>query len=77
MGKLTLKLENLKVDSFDTGNEHGLVGTVKGRDTIESEWCTGYPDCGVSKGCQTPYDTCYGTCGCSNGCDDTYFPACG
>lgn len=78
MAKLTLKIDNLKVESFDTGDAHGRVGTVHGHDTIESEWCTGYPDCGVSKPeCQTPNYTCYGTCGCTNGCDDTYFPACG
>ena len=69
MRKLTLKLDNLKVDSFQTGADARLNGTVRGHDTIETEWCTGYPDCGVSKPrCQTPYDTCYGTCGCSNGC---------
>lgn len=69
MRKLTLKVENLKVDSFDTGDEHGRRGTVQGHDTIETEWCTGYPDC-ISKRpeCQTPRDTCYGSCGCTNGC---------
>jgi hypothetical protein len=75
MAKLTLKIENLTVDSFDTGGEQGR-GTVNGHDTQETEWCTGYghPGCNISKRpqCQTPYDTCYGTCGCSNGCDDTY-----
>lgn len=69
MRKLTLKLDNLKVDSFQTGDDARRNGTVHGHDTIETEWCTGYPYCGVSKPrCQTPYDTCYGTCGCSNGC---------
>ena len=75
MRKLALKLDDLAVDSFDTGDERGRRGTVRGHDTIESEWCTGYPDCGVSKACQTPYDTCYGTCGCTENCD-TYFPYC-
>lgn len=68
MRKLTLKLDNLNVESFDTGGIGGS-GTVRGHDTIETEWCTGYPDCGVSKPqCQTPHHTCYGTCGCSEGC---------
>jgi hypothetical protein len=76
MSKLTLKIDDLKVDSFATGDEHDRRGTVHGNDTVETEWCTGYghPGCNISKRpqCQTPYDTCYGTCGCSNGCEDTY-----
>ncbi|HEU0300127.1 MAG TPA: hypothetical protein VFR37_11745 [Longimicrobium sp.] len=81
MRKLTLKLENLDVESFDTGGE-GRNGTVQGHDTIETEWCTGYghPGCNVSKrGCQTPNYTCYGTCGCSEGCSqqcETQAPYC-
>jgi hypothetical protein len=68
MRKLTLDIDKLEVDSFDTGNAKGR-GTVRGNDTIYTEWCTGYPDCGVSKpNCQTPADTCYGSCGCTNGC---------
>lgn len=70
MGKLTLRIQDLKVDSFRTGGDDGRGGTVRGHDTVETEWCTGYPDCGVSRPeCQTPHDTCYGTCGCSNGCE--------
>ena len=71
MGKLTLRIDNLKVDSFETGDEHRRIGTVRGHDTVETEWCTGYghPGCNISKpNCQTPYDTCFGTCGCSEGC---------
>jgi hypothetical protein len=70
MGKLTLKIENLKVDSFATGDEMSRNGTVRGHDTIETEWCTGYPDCISRKGveCQTPNYTCYGSCGCTNNC---------
>lgn len=70
MRKLTLKIDSLKVDSFQTGDENRLKGTVQGHDTIETEWCTGYghPGCNISRQCQTPYDTCYGTCGCSKGC---------
>lgn len=69
MRKLNLRLDNLKVDSFQTGDQRG-IGTVRGHDTIETEWCTGYPDC-ISKRCQTPYDTCYGSCGCTNNCHGT------
>lgn len=69
MGKLTLKLDNLKVDSFETGDEHRRRGTVQGHDTAETEWCTGYgyPGC-PSKKCPTPNDTCYGSCGCTDNC---------
>lgn len=69
--KLTLKLDNLKVDSFETG-EHGRNGTVRGHDTVETEWCTGYPDCISKPRCRTPNDTCYGTCGCTENCDTLY-----
>jgi hypothetical protein len=68
MRKLTLKVDGLKVDSFETAGEEARKGTVMGNDTIETEWCTGYPDC-VSRGCQTPNNTCYGTCGCTKHCE--------
>jgi hypothetical protein len=74
MRKLSLKLDDLQVDSFQTGSGD-RKGTVNGFDTIETEWCTGYghPGCNVSKPqCQTPANTCFGTCGCSVGCGDTY-----
>ena len=69
MGKLTLKIDDLKVDSFQTGGEHRRSGTVRGHDTVETEWCTGYPECVSRQGCQTPRDTCYGSCGCTQNCD--------
>jgi hypothetical protein len=69
MGKLTLQIDELKVVSFDTGDEHGRRGTVRGNDTVETEWCTGYPDCISKPQCQTPHNTCYGTCGCTQNCD--------
>ena len=72
MRKLSLKIDDLQVDSFQTGSGQGRKGTVNGFDTVETEWCTGYghPGCHVSKPqCQTPNNTCYGTCGCSNGCE--------
>ena len=77
MRKLTLQLDTLEVGSFDTSEAKGR-GTVRGNDTIVTEWCTGYPDCGVSRpGCQTPNNTCYGSCGCTNGCPQwTDPPAC-
>jgi len=75
MRKLTLDIDQLQVDSFDTDGANGRRGTVRGRDTIYTEWCTGYPDCGVSKPrCQTPYDTCFGSCGCTEGCDTQLSP---
>jgi len=67
MGKLTLKVDDLAVDSFETGDEHRRSGTIRGHDTVETEWCTGYPEC-ISKKCQTPHNTCYGTCGCTQNC---------
>lgn len=74
MGKLRLELDDLTVESFDTGDEQRRRGTVQGHDTVETEWCTGYPDC-LSKRCQTPNDTCYGTCGCTENCN-TVAPYC-
>jgi hypothetical protein len=69
MRKLTLNVDNLKVDSFQTGDEDRRIGTIRGHDTVETEWCTGYPEC-ISRRpqCQTPNNTCYGSCGCTNGC---------
>lgn len=76
MRKLALEIDCLEVESFDTAGESHKPGTVRGNDTIETEWCTGYPDCGVSKPrCQTPYETCYGTCGCTVNCE-THTLAC-
>ena len=75
MAKLTLQIDELEVETFDTGDERAGNGTVRGHDTVETEWCTGFghPGCDISHKpqCQTPNYTCYGTCGCSNGCDDT------
>jgi hypothetical protein len=67
MGKLTLRIENLEVESFDLGREGGR-GTVRGHDTWETEWCTGYPDC-LSKKCATPADSCNDSCGCTDTCE--------
>jgi hypothetical protein len=67
MGKLTLEIDSLNVESFETGDEQRGKGTVRGRDTIETEWCTGYPDC-LSDECATPNATCFGTCKCTHTC---------
>lgn len=64
MHKLKLQMEALQVESFDTDGR----GTVQGHDTVETEWCTGYPYC-LSRKCKTPNDTCYGSCGCTEGCN--------
>lgn len=70
MRKLTLDTEMLRVESFDTTHAQRGEGTVLGHDTVETEWCTGYPDCISRRGqCQTPRDTCYGSCGCTSGCE--------
>ncbi|HVG45983.1 MAG TPA: hypothetical protein VM890_14675 [Longimicrobium sp.] len=69
MSKLALKIDELTVESFDTGDARSRLGTVKGHDTVETEWCTGYPDCiSARPHCKTPRDTCYGTCGCTQNC---------
>jgi hypothetical protein len=76
MRKLSLKVDALEVDSFSIDNGEGARGTVRGKDTIITEWCTGYPDC-ISRRCATPADTCYGSCGCTNGCPEfSQPPAC-
>lgn len=71
MRKLKLELETLDVQSFQTDVEGGRAGTVRGHDTVETEWCTGYPEC-VSRRCDTKNDTCYGTCGCTENCQSLY-----
>ena len=68
MAKLRLELDTLNVQSFDTDGGRDRKGTVHGHDTVETEWCTGYPYC-ISKRCATPHDTCYGSCGCTNNCE--------
>jgi hypothetical protein len=72
MRKLTLEIDNLDVQSFDTGAD-GDRGTVRGHDTgeLETEWCTGYPDC-LSEHCPTPADTCNDSCGCTDTCETLF-----
>jgi hypothetical protein len=67
--KLTLKLEDLSVDSFDTTTAQKAKGTVFG------EQCTCWTNC-TCPGCPTCYASCNGTCGdtcpatCAYTCDD-------
>ena len=52
MRKLSLQLDALLVDSFETGSRDDLRGTVRGRDTRVTEFCA------------TPYNPCKPTTGC-------------
>jgi hypothetical protein len=61
MRKLTLQLDSLAVDSFETGANDGLRGTVRGRDTLPTEMCaTPVMPCKPTTGCTGP--TSYNTC---------------
>ncbi|HEY0016542.1 MAG TPA: hypothetical protein VGC13_09500 [Longimicrobium sp.] len=62
-GKLTLNLDDLSVDSFDTTSTHKARGTVFG------EQCTCYTQC-TCPGCPTCDATCNYTC------DDATCPNC-
>lgn len=68
--KLTLNLEDLSVDSFDT------TATEKAKGTVFGEQCTCYTNC-TCPGCPTCDASCDGTCGytcqasCSN-CPATF-----
>jgi hypothetical protein len=67
--KLTLNLDDLSVDSFDTSTTRNAKGTVFG------EQCT-CPTACTCPGCPTCYASCNGTCGdtcagtCAYTCDD-------
>jgi hypothetical protein len=70
--KLTLKLEDLAVDSFDTTTPHKARGTVFG------EQCTCYTQC-TCPGCPSCDATCAATCAytcddasCGGGCATDY-----
>jgi len=74
MKKLTLELDALRVDTFDTG-EGGGRGTVRGRDYSEYwpcetepyddsvNYCSPSPTAAATCG-STCGSTCAGTCGC-------------
>jgi hypothetical protein len=55
-GKLSLNLDDLTVDTFDTTVPQKAKGTVFG------EQCTCYTQC-TCPGCPTCYASCNGTCG--------------
>ena len=61
--KLTLNLEDLSVDSFDT------TATQQAKGTVFGEQCTCYTQC-TCPGCPTCYESCNGTCvdTCANTC---------
>jgi hypothetical protein len=69
-GKLSLKLEDLSVDSFDTTLPQKVKGTVFG------EQCTCYTQC-TCPGCPTCDASCNNTCAtcgentCAQTCEDT------
>jgi hypothetical protein len=75
--KLTLNLEDLSVDTFDT------TAAAKEKGTVFGEQCTCYTQC-TCPGCPTCYESCNGSCGatcpatCYNTCDDyTCADSCG
>jgi len=54
MRKLTLQLDALRVDSFETGLAEHLRGTVRGHDTRETEFCpTPFSPCKPTQACPT------------------------
>jgi hypothetical protein len=74
MSKLTLELEDLEIESFDTTGGAGWRGTVQARETFESECqcetdscrCSASPDDSCEScthcGCDTPGYTCEDRC---------------
>ena len=65
-GKLTLKLEDLSVDSFNT------TAVEKEKGTVFGEQCTCWTQCGQNTcpGCPTCDNTCNGGATCPYTCDD-------
>jgi hypothetical protein len=70
-GKLSLNLEDLTVDSFDT------TSTQKAKGTVFGEQCTCYPQC-TCPGCPTCDASCNGTCdaSCNGTCVNTCVNTC-
>jgi hypothetical protein len=75
--KLTLNLDDLSVDSFDT------TATQKEKGTVFGEQCTCYTNC-TCPGCPTCDNTCRATCAytcddhtCAYTCDDATCAGCG
>jgi hypothetical protein len=83
-GKLTLKLEDLSVDSFETTLKQKARGTVFGEQCTcwtycGQNTCPGCPTCGAS--CNGTCDaSCNGTCNCPSGdtcAESCYYTDCG
>ncbi|MBV9107774.1 MAG: pinensin family lanthipeptide [Gemmatimonadetes bacterium] len=54
MRKLSLEIDDLQVDSFETGLGSDRRGTVRGHDTRVTEFCmTPYSPCKPTTGCPT------------------------
>ncbi|HEX6373893.1 MAG TPA: hypothetical protein VF006_33500 [Longimicrobium sp.] len=68
MKMLKLRLDDLRIDSFDTTVPQKAKGTVFG------EQCTCYTQC-TCPGCPTCYASCNGTCDAS--CNGTCGASCG
>lgn len=51
MKKLTLNLNELKVDTFSTDKADADRGTVEGASLPTRPLCTGYPACNTNWGC--------------------------
>ena len=79
MAKLTLRLDDLRIETFSTTPVQKEKGTVFGEQCTCHTNCTcpGCPTCNAS--CNGTCDaSCYGTCDVSCGCGgDTYFESCG
>jgi hypothetical protein len=71
MKKLKLRLDDLRVDTFDTSAGRKEKGTVFG------EQCTCYTQC-TCPGCPTCYASCNGSCdaSCNGTCGDTCDASC-
>jgi hypothetical protein len=79
MNKLKLRLDDLRIDSFDT------TALQKAKGTVFGEQCTCYTNC-TCPGCPTCAASCNGTCdascngtcnvSCGGGCDNTWDNSC-
>lgn len=69
--KLTLDLDDLSVDSFDTSATRKEEGTVFG----EQEPCTCHTQC-TCPGCPSCYESCDGSCVATCAAIDTCYGSC-
>jgi hypothetical protein len=77
MNKLKLRLDDLRVDTFQTTSVQKAKGTVFGEQCTCYTQCTcpGCPTCDAS--CNGTCDASYnGTCACTREGDDTCFVSC-